>query len=299
MNSIIEHQNDQKVLDRLCAQHNLYNTAKRWRNLRFLLCVLTIVVLSFIRVVFIDNQTIAIVFSLAVFLSLLLGPMFNKQISRNRTLAARIQQLLETELFEIPWDENLWGPQPTAEDVYDHKSSNIPARLYDWYDKGIGVVQDHNAAVLLCQRENMNYDSHIRASFTRQCLWLGIILCIGIAATAFFLYKEDVLTVIMFGLIPITPIVRWIQSVRYEDERDKGVRSTLGTLIKVELDNSVKGRVVRQSVLKQIQNYMFIHRKEGYLVPGWYYCVCREKSEDRAAYSVQVFLAKYKPSTSL
>ncbi len=60
------------------------------------------------------------------------------------------------------------------------------------------------------------------------------------------------------------------------------------------MDNAVKGKAVRQSILKQIQNNMFIHRKDGYLVPEWYYNVCREKSEDRAAYSVQDFLAKYK-----
>lgn len=298
MNKIIEHQNDQIVLDRLSAQRNLYSAAKRWRNLRFLLCVLTIVILSVIRAFFFDNQTMAIILVLVVFVSLLLGPVFNKQISKNRTLAARIQQLLETELFELPWEESICGLQPMAEDVFDHKSSNIPARLYDWYDKGIGDVQDHNTAVLLCQRENMNYDSHIRSSFTRLCIWSGIILCVGIAAIAIILYKDDILSIIMFGLIPITPIVRWIQSVRNEDERDRGVRSTLGALIKEEMENALKGKAVRQSVLKQIQNNMFTHRKEGYLVPDWYYCVCRAKSEDRAAYGVQDFLTKYKTLTT-
>ena len=93
MNKIIEHQNDRIVLDRLSAQRNLYSAAKRWRNLRFVLCVLTIVVLSVIRAFFVDNQTIAIILGSAVFVSLLLGPIFNRQISRNRILAARIQQL--------------------------------------------------------------------------------------------------------------------------------------------------------------------------------------------------------------
>ena len=298
MNKIIEHQNDRIVLDRLSAQRNLYSAAKRWRNLRFVLCVFTIVVLSVIRAFFVDNQTIAIILGSVVFVSLLLGPVFNRQISRNRTLAASIQQLLETDLFEIPWDESLWGPQPMVEDVYDHRSSTIPPRLYSWYDKGIDAVQDHNTAVLLCQRENMNYDSHIRTSFTRLCLWCGILLCAGIAATAIYVYKDDVLSIIMFGLIPITPIVRWIQSVRNEDERDKSVRSTLGAQIKEEMEIALKGKPVRKSVLKHIQTNMFTHRKEGYLVPDWYYWVCLEKSEDRAAYSVQTFLAKYKPLTT-
>lgn len=295
MNKTIEHQNDQIVLDRLSAQRNLYSAAKRWRNLRFVLCVITIVVLSVIRAFFVDNQTIAIILGLAVFASLLLGPVFNKQIGRKRTLAARIQQLMETELFELPWEENLCGPQPIAEDVYNHKSSIIPDDLHNWYTVDIGKVQDHNTAVLLCQRENLKYDSHIRTSFTRMCLWFGIIACVAIAVVSFFLYKDDTLSIIMFGLIPITPIVRWIQSVLNEDGRDKSFRDALEALVKTEMENALKGKPVRVNVLKQIQNHMFQHRKEGYLVPDCYHNICRKQSEERAAYSVLDFLARYKP----
>ena len=296
MNKIIELQNDQTILDKLSAQRNLYSAAKRWRNVRFICCVVVIVVLSILKSIWSDNSSLALILALAVFISLLLGPVFNKQINKRRYLAARIQQLLDVELFGLSWDENLCCPQPTAEDVFDHKSAKITADLYDWYDKGIGEVEEQNTAVLLCQRENMRYDSHIRSSFTSLCKWMAAIVCIGIIVAAVILYKTDFLSIVMFGLIPITPIVRWIQSVTKDDSKDKGVRDALESLVSEEMGNAITGKPVHVTELKRIQNLTFTHRRDGYLVPDWYYRVCREKSEDRAGYSVQDFLNQYRPA---
>ena len=294
MNKIIEHQNDQSNLDKLSAQRNLYSSAKRWRNVRFVCCVLVIVILSVLKSIWSDSSTLAIILALAIFVSLMLGPVFNRHINRRKNLAARIQQLMDTELFDLPWDEYLCGRKPTAEDVYDHKSEKIPEKLNDWYDTGIGEVQDMNTAILLCQRENMRYDSHIRTAFTRLCKWGAVIVCLGIIVAAILIYKTDVLSVIMFGLIPITPIVRWILAVMNEDGKDKDVRDSLESLVTKEMDIAMKGKPVHVTELRRIQNWMFMHRRDGYLVPDWYYNLCREKSEDRAAYSVQDFLEKYR-----
>lgn len=294
MNKIIEHQNDQSNLDKLSAQRNLYNSAKCWRNARFVCCVLVIIVLSILKSIWNDSPALAIILALAIFVSLILGPVFNRQINRRRNLAARIQQLMETELFDLPWDEYLCGRKPTAEEVYNYKSKKIPDKLHDWYDTGIGEVQDLNTAVLLCQRENIRYDSHIRTAFTRLCKWVALIACLGIVVAAIFIYKTDVLSIVMFGLIPITPIVRWIQALMNEDGKDKEIRESLESLVTKEMDNAMKGKTVHVTELKRIQNWMFMHSRDGYLVPDWYYGVCRQKSEDRAAYSVQDFLRQYK-----
>lgn len=294
MNKIIEHQNDQSILDKLSAQRKLFSAAKRWRNARFICCVFLIVVLSVSKSIWGDNAILAIILAFAVFISLLLGPVFNKQINERKNLAARIQQLLDIELFGLPWEESLCGQQPTAEDVFDNKSSKIPENLYDWYDRGIGEVDDLNTAILLCQRENMRYDSHIRSAFTKLCKWMAAIVCMGIIVTAVILYKTNLLSVVMFGLIPITPIVRWIQSVMNEDSKDKGSRDALESLVSKEMGNAMAGKPVHVTELKRIQNLMFTHRRDGYLVPDWFYCVCRKNSEDRASYSVQDFLNKYK-----
>ena len=81
-----------------------------------------------------------------------------------------------------------------------------------------------------------------------------------------------------------------------EDSKDKEIRDSLESLVAKEMDNAMKGKPVHFTELKRIQNWMFMHRRDGYLVPDWYYNVCRWKSEERAAYSVKDFLRQYKPA---
>ena len=101
------------------------------------------------------------------------------------------------------------------------------------------------------------------------------------------------LSIITFGLIPITPVVRWIQSVKSEDSKDRGTRDILESLVAKEMEIVMKGRAVHVTELKRIQNLMFSHRRDGYLVPEWYYKINRKKSETRAAYSIRDFLDKF------
>lgn len=58
MNKIIEHQNDQTILDKLSAQRNLYDDAKRLRGLRFSIGVVSVVCLSVARFLFPDCETL-------------------------------------------------------------------------------------------------------------------------------------------------------------------------------------------------------------------------------------------------
>ena len=293
-NRIIENQNNQSILDKLSAQRNLYSKAKLWRNSRFIVCVLSILVLSVLKAFMTDNREIAIALLFTVFVTLLLGPFFNKQINKKRDLAARIQQLLDIELYGLTWDDILCGGKPTEDDVYDYKSETIPENLYDWYDKGISEVRDLNTAILLCQRENLRYDSHIRNSFNKICKWIAFFVCVGILIAGVIINWNDLLSIIVFGLIPITPVVRWIQSVDSENSKDKTVREGLESLVTKGMEKAMKGKSITEKELILIQNYLFIHRRDGYLVPDWYYLICREDSEARAAYSVKDFLRQYR-----
>lgn len=293
-NRIIENQNNQCILDKLSAQRNLYSKAKLWRNARFIVCVLSILVLSVLKAIWVDNKAIAITLLLTVFVTLLLSPLFNKQINQKRDLAARIQQLLDIELYGLAWDDILCGGKSTEEDVYDHKSETIPEDLYDWYDKGISEVRDLNTAILLCQRENLRYDSHIRNSFNNLCKLIAFFICVGILIAGVIINWNDLLSIIVFGLIPITPVVRWIQSVDSENSKDKAVREGLESLVTKGMEKAMKGKTITEKELISIQNYLFVHRREEYLVPDWYYSICREDSEARAAYSVKDFLGHYR-----
>ena len=61
MNRIIEHQNDRHILEMLSAQRNLYRKAKQWRNVRFFVCVFSVLVLSMMKAIWNDSNGMAII----------------------------------------------------------------------------------------------------------------------------------------------------------------------------------------------------------------------------------------------
>ncbi|MBO7604605.1 MAG: hypothetical protein J6S97_09360 [Bacteroidales bacterium] len=293
MNKIIEHQNDQTILDKLSAQRNLYKAAKRWKALRLVLCVILIVVLAMVRVFSPDISWVGIALTSLTFVSLLIGPVLDYIISNKRNLAARIQQLLETELYGLDWNHHLWGSKPSYENVYDHKSSKIPPRLHDWFKVGIGDIQDINTAILLCQRDCLKYDSYLRRRYFQLCIIVAIVFSVCIIVCG-AIRQNDWVAFITFSLIPMTPTARWLLSVILDEKNDKKARESLESMVNQEMKNALSGPPVHKTVIIQIQELLFTHRNAGYLVPEWLYKLFRKKLEARSAYSIDEFLAKYK-----
>lgn len=293
MNKIIEHQNDQTILDKLSAQRNLYKTAKGWKVLRFVLCVILIVALALLRVFNPDLSWVGITLTSLTFVSIIIGPVLDYLISRERNLAARIQQLLETELYGLDWNHHLWGSKPSYEDVYDHTSSKIPPHLHNWFKVGIGDIQDNNTAILICQRDCLKYDSYLRRRYYQLCVTIAIIFSVSIIVCG-AIKQNDWISFITFSLIPMTPTARWLLSVVMDEKNDKKARESLESMVNHEMKNALSGRPVHKTVIIQIQELMFTHRNAGYLIPEWLYCLFRKRLEARSSYSVNEFLAKYK-----
>lgn len=125
MNKIIEHQNDQTILDKLSAQRKLYDKAKKLRGLRFFLGVVLVVCLSVARLVWSGGEWIetALVFASAA--ALVLEPLLESLINKKRMLAAQIQQRLDNALYRFDWDECVCGKEPSDEAVCDLKDDVV------------------------------------------------------------------------------------------------------------------------------------------------------------------------------
>ena len=185
MNKIIEHQNDQTILDKLSAQRNLYDEAKRLRGLRFSLGVVLVVCLSVARFLLPDNETLELALVIVSVVALVAELLLESFIGKKRTLAAQIQQRLDNALYGFDWDDCVCGKEPSDEIVCD-KKDDVPADiLKNWYDVGIGDVEDENVAILLCQRENISYDSGLRNRYVTLSAWIAAVLGAGVLVLSF------------------------------------------------------------------------------------------------------------------
>ena len=290
--AIIERQNEQSTLDKLSAQRKLYDMAKKLRTLRFVLCVVIIVCLSIARLILSECHEIESALIIVTTMALISEPILERYIDKYRTLAAQIQQRLDNELYGFEWDDCVCGKEPSDEVVCDYKEAIINEKLYNWYDVNIGNVQDENVAVLLCQRENISYDSGLREWYVILNAWTAAIL-IFIVVYLSFAEGWDLMTVLVFGVIPAIPIAEWFISIFKDNSVDKEHLESLELLVMKETNKVLAGRDVTKKTLMKIQNLLYLHRKSGFLIPNWFYHFKRKKSERRAAYSVQEFLKKY------
>ena len=290
--AIIERQNEQSTLDKLTAQRKLYDMAKKLRTLRFVLCVVIIVCLSIARLILSECHEIESALIIVTTMALISEPILERYIDKYRTLAAQIQQRLDNELYGFEWDDCVCGKEPSDELVCDYKEAIINEKLYNWYDVNIGNVQDENVAVLLCQRENISYDSGLREWYVTLNAWTAAIL-IFIVVYLSFAEGWDLMTVLVFGVIPAIPIAEWFISIFKDNSVDKEHLESLELLVMKETNKVLAGRDVTKKTLMKIQNLLYLHRKSGFLIPNWFYHFKRKKSERRSAYSVQEFLKKY------
>lgn len=290
--AIIERQNEQSTLDKLSAQRKLYDMAKKLRTLRFVLCVVIIVCLSIARLILSECHEIESALIIVTTMALISEPILERYIDKYRTLAAQIQQRLDNELYGFEWDDCVCGKEPSDELVCDYKEAIINEKLYNWYDVNIGNVQDENVAVLLCQRENISYDSRLREWYVILNAWTTAIL-IFIVVYLSFAEGWDLMTVLVFGVIPAIPIAEWFISIFKDNSVDKEHLESLELLVMKETNKVLAGRDVTKKTLMKIQNLLYLHRKSGFLIPNWFYHFKRKKSERRSAYSVQEFLKKY------
>ena len=293
MNAIISHQNDQSILDKLSAQRNLYNKAKTLRGVRFGLGVFLIVCLSVSRLIWADCEIVDTALIIATAVALIAEPLLESTINKRRVLAAQIQQRLDNELYGFEWDDCVCGREPSDELICDLKDSPVDEILKNWYDVGIGSIVDEHVAILLCQRENISYDSGLRSWYVTLCAWVASILAILVIALS-FVEGWDIMKILVFGVLPAIPIAEWFTVIFQDNASDKEHLLALEDLVKSETEKTILGGTVSKITLQKIKNLLFLHRKSGYLIPSWFYRWKRKRSEQRAAYSVSEFLKKYK-----
>ena len=292
MNKIIEHQNDQTILDKLSAQRNLYDDAKRLRGLRFSIGVVSVVCLSVARFLFPDCETLEPALVIVSVVALIAEPLLESFIGKKRTLAAQIQQRLDNTLYGFDWDDCVCGKEPSDEIICDNKD-DVPAdNLKNWYEVGIGDVEDENVAILLCQRENISYDSGLRNRYVTLSAWIAAVLGAGVLVLS-FVKGWDLMHFLVFGVIPAIPIAEWFITIFKDNSVDKEHLGNLEDLVREETAKALDRDRIAKRTLQKIQNLLFLHRKSGYLIPRWFYCLNRNRSEKQAAYSVKEFLVKY------
>jgi len=285
MNDILTRQNEAYFLKLLAAQRQIYNEEKRWFGIWIILTtIITVVGSGALALIQPINAMITLIILLWV-----IGDIFALySITKRGKDAARIQELFDCELLELPWNEFL--AKKPEESIIDAAATRYAtqaspadkARLPDWYSKGITGMPMHVARVA-CQQENLLWDEKQRREYVT---WIGIALLILalILVVISILANWPAREFFTGPLLIMVPI--FAMGVKHGYEHYKAINrlteliDSCAKLLQETSTPEVDPETMKQRS-RELQNEIFRHRAENPPVFNWFYERIREKYERR------------------
>ena len=207
-NNIATKQNEQTFLDRLAAQRHLYSKAKRLSNLLFVVCVLFPVLLAIAKVLFSDCGYLPKIIVIYSFAAALLRIWLKDLTTNRKVLAARIQQLFDSELFALNWNKALCGEKPQPEEIHNALKGANTKNLRDWYEPIVSQLP-LSVGALVCMRTNVVYDQSLRKSYSTFCYILTVIAIILVCVFG-MMHNAGMWDAFLYGIVPLMPLVTWL-----------------------------------------------------------------------------------------
>lgn len=271
MNNILINQNKPENLKKLAAQRQLYREAKRVFGLQILFTVPITILLSLLRLIpssdmpFNIATLIAIVSVLITVADIIVSQSIVTPFKNN---AAKIQDQFDTEVYEMDSDILFTGKAVSPEIINRFslryvRDPKMP--LEDWYP---AEIKDYTKeqAIYTCQKTNLYYDSSLRTRFIRlttifSALTFLIILSTALAADA------SLNNFLLQVALPFTPVLYITLKIFFENNKSIRSANELHSVISALAGS----KMPTMSELRTIQNKIFCARKEGALVPEFFY----------------------------
>lgn len=279
MNQIAEKQNQDKFLQYLAAQRQLYSESKRWNGILLILPIIFAVLGSFtflaIKWTFIPPLITWFAWLYAI------GELFffSYLTSSKREEAAKIQEIFDCELLELPWNDAL-GDKPKPQNIFkayqkfrNQRTSDNFEKLKNWYttpplDGNMPISQ----ARVACQKQNIWWDSEQRRAYARGTITFAVVfflalITVGIIANwSFRQFLQGPLalsvTVLIIGL------KHGLDHYKASKHLD-GLFNSVNALWKLASDKTDETTITQKS--RDLQTEIFRHRKENPSVFDWFY----------------------------
>lgn len=280
--SIYEKQSNTLIIQCLFAQRKKYFQAKVVAGLYFFFCVVLVCVFAVLKSIT-HNELItglSIGLSFATFFAAF---PINSCISKIRTEAAEVQQYIDTTLYssnQYSHLNNKWNCPLTKDRIIQMVSKYPQSGFTDndkWYEDY--STCDYSKQILLCQKENLRWDSDLRkkyASAYKALMYVIIALIFVFAA----IINPSFLKFLCIALWCL-PFIKYLYSFgKHMKDDDNRI-----TKLKNEADNLLNniGLILEGDELVQkeieLQNRIFEHRKNALLIPDFFYKICRPKQQ--------------------
>jgi len=230
--------------------------------------------------------------SIIIFLSEIL--IFERIEFAKRKVAAKIQELFDTEVLGINWNEFVAGSIPDLEIVGKYQkyiTDEDKEHLRDWYPSSLSKLP-LNSARLLCQRANIWWDSSLRKAFSN--LLIGV--CIILILILLVLNRNDSLTNAALNIVPFLPLFRvlYVQIVaqRLSATLVDDLKNKLDELINKLAKKTIQDKDISEHDIRSIQDEIYRHRSTNQPIPNWFYYLFRDSYESSMKFNADELVDK-------
>lgn len=277
-NVIVKRQNEEKCICYLAAQRQLYNEAKRLDNIEILFSVFLPLFFAALQSIISGNTYLNATSYVLSIVSMVISLLFGSYIDRKKEIAAEIQQHFDLYVYQMPWDNKLFCLQRNVTHVVAEKAKLLlknpkeHERLTNWYTTATETV-DLKKGILMCQKENYNWDVNLRKRFRRLSVIIIIILIILIFLIG--IIKNETVVMLLCRFAFIIPMLQWLFETVKQLNKDIKNLEELDSLISSSEPKSM-------DELHMIQSKIYIHRKSCYTIPNKFYDRYKNNDEDVA-----------------
>lgn len=196
--------------------------------------------------------------------------------------AAYIQLKFDLNVFNLKWNENIFGPETDDEDLvikeYKKFSKKDLASLNNWYDLSKLKGRKKEVVIRLCQRQNLGWNSTI---FKRINIGINALIWGSFVVFVFIipLFKLSMAQMIN-SAVNFIPLITWILAFNKNYEKNKTILDELKNLI----DKNKYSNIFALAIEAKFTKY----RQNDTLIPDWYYRMFREK-DNKIQQATQIF----------
>lgn len=270
--TVVDRQNSPRGLKLLRARSEIYRQATFLQKVQLFLTVIVPVAGAIIGFIWPDARGYVATLSLAI--TVLDAAVLDRAQRNQLKLAAKISEIFDTEVLQMPWSTHAVGAPPSPEQIVQAADawSKGDDNLRDWYPTAVAVAPIHLARAL-CQRTNLWYDSEMRRRYSGILLTAALTLC-GVLIVVGLALKVSLIDFSATVLAPTAPILVWTLRDFYR-QRDTADAQALARSEVEQLWNLVisgncgTDDCDRRS--REIQNTIYARRVSSPLVfPGLY-----------------------------
>ena len=291
---IVGKQNSLEMLRCLAAQRQLYSSAK---TLFFLYLIFSTIVVVFLSLFNLYKNISWVMAAYGSVVAIIDVAFLSSSIKNKKEKAAKIQELFDTNVLNINWNDVLVEQKPISEEIfrysekYKKRHQNFNS-LENWYSTKINDINT-DVTKIICQRSNCTYDYAIRESFSNTILIILIITSLLLLLIGFIkgLTLQNFFLLVIFPILPA--IILLIRTIK-ENNSSKKALDNLRSIMESIWKQIISGdRININQKAREIQDKIFLNRKSSPLIFDWYYLKKREQLENEMNFTVDNMVQEY------